>query len=270
MQRRTMSPSAISSPSSHRVVRVLGLGRGVDAHRDAVLEREPPVPGEVVGVRVRLDRADDADVAPLGLVEVLLDREGRIDDDGVTGTWIADEVRRTAERVVDELREDHGRARPYQRLPLFLLKCAWAEPAHRVASRPPVGVQSPSMRTTATQCAQGLVGRQLDDVAVRVGEVDGVGVAVILEAELDPTLFQASLRPADVLALDQERDVTQAGRLLLSLGRSHLRLEESDARAERAQEDGPVVLLAAPRCSSPSTSAYQAIERARSLTLSET
>ena len=57
----------------------------MDAHRDAVLEREPPVPGEVVGVRVRLDRADDADVAPLGLVEVLLDREGRIDDDRVAG-----------------------------------------------------------------------------------------------------------------------------------------------------------------------------------------
>ena len=95
----------------------------MDAHRDAVLEREPPVPGEVVGVRVRLDRADDADVALRGLLEVLLDREGRVDDDGVTGTGIADEVGGAAERVVDELREDHGRARPYQRLPLFLLKC---------------------------------------------------------------------------------------------------------------------------------------------------
>ena len=52
--------------------------------------------------------ADDADVAPLGLLEVLLDREGRVDDDRVTGTRIADEVRRTAERVVDELREDHA------------------------------------------------------------------------------------------------------------------------------------------------------------------
>ena len=106
----------------HRVVRVLGVGSRMDAHRDAVLEREPPVPGEVVGVRVRLDRADDAHVAFLGFFEVLLDREGRIDDDGVTGTGIADEVGGAAERVVDELREDHGRARPYQRLPLFLLK----------------------------------------------------------------------------------------------------------------------------------------------------
>ena len=92
----------------HRVVRVLGVGSRMDAHRDALLEREPPVPGEVVGVRVRLDRADDAHVALLGFFEVLLDREGRIDDDGVTGTGIADEVGGAAERVVDELREDHG------------------------------------------------------------------------------------------------------------------------------------------------------------------
>ena len=106
----------------HRVVRVLGVGCRMDAHRDAVFECEPPMPGEVVGVRVRLDRADDADVALRGLLEVLLDREGRIDDDRVTGTGIADEVGGAAERVVDELREDHGRARPYHRLPLFLLK----------------------------------------------------------------------------------------------------------------------------------------------------
>ena len=111
----------------HRVVRVLGVGCRMDAHRDPMLEREPPVPGEVVGVRVRLDRADDADVALRGLLEVLLDREGRIDDDGVTGTGIADEVGGAAERVVDELREDHGRARPYQRLPLFLLKCGGSQ-----------------------------------------------------------------------------------------------------------------------------------------------
>ena len=65
----------------HRVVRVLGLGRRVDAHRDAVLEREAAVPGDVIGVRVRLDVAHDADVEPLGLLEVLLDREGGIDDD---------------------------------------------------------------------------------------------------------------------------------------------------------------------------------------------
>ena len=113
----------------HRVVWVLRLGGRMDAHGGAVLEREPSVTREMIRVRVRLDRADDADFASLGLVEVLLDREGRIDDDGLAGTWIADEIRRTPERVVDELREDHGRVRPYQRLPLFLLKCAARAPA---------------------------------------------------------------------------------------------------------------------------------------------
>ncbi len=119
----------------HRVVRVLGVGCRMDAHRDPVLEREPPVSGEVVGVRVRLDRADDADVALRGFGEVLLDREGRIDDDRVTGTGIADEVGGAAERVVDELREDHGRARPYQRLPLFLLKYRRERARPRLARR---------------------------------------------------------------------------------------------------------------------------------------
>src|SRR5687768_1598036 len=106
----------------HRVVWVLGLGGPMDAHRRVVLECEPPVTREMIRVRVRLDGADDANLAPLGLGEVLLDRESRIDDDGVAGARIADEIRSTPERVVDELREDHGRARPYQRLPLFLLK----------------------------------------------------------------------------------------------------------------------------------------------------
>ena len=56
--------------------------------------------------------AHDADVAPLGLLEVLLDREGRVDDDRLAGSRIADEIGGTPERVVDELREDHGRGRP--------------------------------------------------------------------------------------------------------------------------------------------------------------
>ena len=108
----------------HRVVRVLGAGLllRMDAHWIAMLEREPSVSGEVVGVRVRLDRADDVDVALRGFGEVLLDREGRIDDDRVTGTGIADEVGGAAERVVDELREDHGRARPSRPAPAISLE----------------------------------------------------------------------------------------------------------------------------------------------------
>ena len=46
-----------------RLERVLRLGGGMDGDGDAVLEREPPVPGDVVGVRVRLEDARDADAA---------------------------------------------------------------------------------------------------------------------------------------------------------------------------------------------------------------
>ena len=94
-----------------RLVRILRLGGGVDAHREPVLEREPAVPGEVVGVRVRLDHTHEPDPAALGLLEVLLDREGGIDDDGFSGVLVPDEVRRTPECVVDELREDHDARR---------------------------------------------------------------------------------------------------------------------------------------------------------------
>jgi hypothetical protein len=56
-----------------RLERVLGLGDRVDRDRDAVLEREPPVTGQVVGVGVRLEHARDPHAAALGLHEVGLD-----------------------------------------------------------------------------------------------------------------------------------------------------------------------------------------------------
>ena len=64
-----------------RVVRVLGLGGRMDAHRDAVLEREPPVPERwsacVCVSTTRTMRTSRRSAS----VEVLLDRERRIDDD---------------------------------------------------------------------------------------------------------------------------------------------------------------------------------------------
>src|SRR5439155_7329032 len=42
-----------------RFVRVVGIRRAVDRNRHAVLEREPPVPRDVVGMRVRLEHADE-------------------------------------------------------------------------------------------------------------------------------------------------------------------------------------------------------------------
>ena len=84
----------------------------MDAHRDAELEREAAVPGDVIRMGVGLDRPDEVDRAPLSLLDVLLDRVRGVDDDGCAGTRIADEVGSAAECVVDELLEDHGRRRP--------------------------------------------------------------------------------------------------------------------------------------------------------------
>ena len=92
----------------HRVVRVVDAGCDVDADRDAVLEREPAVAGDVVGVRVRLDRAHDAQSVPVGLLQERLDRERRVDEHRDARLLVADEVTRAAEIVVQELMEDHG------------------------------------------------------------------------------------------------------------------------------------------------------------------
>ena len=59
-------------------------------------------------MRVRLDRADDRDVASLGLREKRLDRERGVDDDRDARFLVADQIGRTAEVVVQELVEDHA------------------------------------------------------------------------------------------------------------------------------------------------------------------
>jgi hypothetical protein len=91
-----------------RVMRVLRLGRGMDGDRDVVLEAEPSVPRDVVGMRVRLQHAHDPDTSLVGLGEILLDLERRVDHDRRACVFVADEIRRAAEIVVHELREDHA------------------------------------------------------------------------------------------------------------------------------------------------------------------
>ena len=93
----------------HRIARVVDLGQRVDADRDAVLEREPAVPGHMVGVRVRLDRPHDPEPVALGLVEQRLDREGGIDEHGNAGFFVSHEVTRAPEIAVQKLVEDHQR-----------------------------------------------------------------------------------------------------------------------------------------------------------------
>ena len=115
------------------VVQILGLRGPMDADREPVLERKPPVTGEMVGVRVRLQNAHEADITPLGLAEVLLDRERRVDDDGLARALVSDEVRRASESVVDELREDHSESTvpPVSAIALEVCGCDDGAPAAR-------------------------------------------------------------------------------------------------------------------------------------------
>ena len=89
------------------IVRIRGLRVAVDRHRDAVLQREPAVAGEVIGVRVRLDRAHDLHTAPGGRLEHRFDCVRWIDDGSDACVLVTDQIRRTAEVVVQKLLEQH-------------------------------------------------------------------------------------------------------------------------------------------------------------------
>ncbi len=98
-----------------RLVRERRFGSFVHVHRDAFLERQAAVTGDVVGVRVRLEDGDELDVPALALIQILLDRVGRIDEDGDSGVFVADEVGTTPQVVIDELLEQHECDRSNQR-----------------------------------------------------------------------------------------------------------------------------------------------------------
>ena len=69
---------------------------------------QPSVPGDVIGVLVRLQHVVDRDRAVAGQLEVLVDLEARIDDRGDAGALVADQVGGAAEVVVGDLPKDHG------------------------------------------------------------------------------------------------------------------------------------------------------------------
>jgi hypothetical protein len=94
-------------PVGEGLVRVVGRRGRVDRDGQALLEREPPVTRDVVGVRVRLEHADEPRSQPLRLFQVGLDPVGGIDEDGRPGRLAPDEVRGAAEIVVQELLEEH-------------------------------------------------------------------------------------------------------------------------------------------------------------------
>ena len=70
--------------------------------------------------------------------------------------------------------------------------------------------------------------------------------------------------------VDDDRDVPEPGRLPLTGGRLSLRLEQSELESRLAKKDRLVILGRLIQLREPSTSRYQAIARARSVTLSET
>ena len=65
------------------------------------------MPRQVVGMRVRLDRPYDPDLAPGRLCQHRLERVWGVNDSGDACLLVADEIRRTAEVVGHELLEQH-------------------------------------------------------------------------------------------------------------------------------------------------------------------
>ena len=94
-------PDLLAVPE--RLMRERRVGRRVNVHGQAVLEREAAVTRDVIGMRMRLEDRDQAQ----RLIQILLDRVGRIDDDGDAGVLITDEIGSAAEIVGQELPEVH-------------------------------------------------------------------------------------------------------------------------------------------------------------------
>src|SRR5205085_11457427 len=84
---------------------------GVYPNRHLLPDRGAAVPGDMVGVRMRLEDGNERDLAPTALLEILLDRIGGIDEHCHPGVFVTDQVRGTPEIVVDELLEEHERDR---------------------------------------------------------------------------------------------------------------------------------------------------------------
>jgi hypothetical protein len=99
-------------PVVERLVRERRPCVAVNANREAVLERETSVAGDVIGVRVRLEDAHEPDLAAFRLRQYRLDVVGRVDDDRDALLLVADEVAGATQIVVQELLEEHGATLP--------------------------------------------------------------------------------------------------------------------------------------------------------------
>ena len=84
------------------------LGERMDGDGQAVLEREAPVPRDVVGVGVGLEHALDPHAGLAGSRDDRLDLQRRVDDDRDACVGVADQVAGAAEILVHELpKEQH-------------------------------------------------------------------------------------------------------------------------------------------------------------------
>ena len=120
MTRTVTAPTATSSPSVSGSNSYSGSAR-MDRDACTLLERELAVAGDVVGVVVRLEHAHDPQPAAFGDGDQLLDRVRRVDDDRLAGVLVADQIRGAAQRLVENLLENH-RGRVYGRSWLAFLK----------------------------------------------------------------------------------------------------------------------------------------------------
>jgi hypothetical protein len=84
------------------------------------------------------------------------------------------------------------------------------------------------------------VRRELEDVTVRVAEVQRPGVTVILVSELDPVRVKALLRGVEFV--DDHRDMPKPGRLGLTGRRLSLRLEQAELQPRPTKKDRLVIL----------------------------
>ena len=142
VQRAHAQRSELELPAVlERLVVVLGIGVAVDVDRRAGRRGEAAVPGDVVGVVVRLEDVLDLHAHVAREREVLVDVELRVDDGGNAGVLVADQVGRAAEVVVGDLAEDH---RPRRR-------CSTGRPASCHASMPPATL--PAARPAAASCS---------------------------------------------------------------------------------------------------------------------
>ncbi len=90
-----------------RIVRIFSLGNTGDRRWHTMLQRKPPMTRKVVGMGVRLKHPHDLHPKAFGRLNVLLDPERRIDNNGLTSRGIAHEIAPAPQILVNKLLKHH-------------------------------------------------------------------------------------------------------------------------------------------------------------------